>query len=105
MEIRYLTADDDRMVLSKIYEESRKYAYQGIVPQHYLDSIPEGRWAPIADNPMWKTLICMDDGKMVGTSSFCRSRFEQFYGWGEIISLYLLPAYMGKGYGQTLESV
>lgn len=106
MEIRYLTADDDRMVLSKIYEESWKYAYQGIVPQHYLDSIPEGRWASIADNPMWKTLICMDDGKMVGTSSFCRSRFEQFYGWGEIISLYLLPAYMGKGYGQTLmESV
>ncbi len=40
--------------------------------------------------------------KMVGTSSFCQSRFPQFEGYGEIISLYLLPEYMGKGYGKEL---
>ena len=39
---------------------------------------------------------------MVGTSSFCLSRFPQFEDCGEIISLYLLPEYMGKGYGKEL---
>ena len=39
---------------------------------------------------------------MVGTSSFCPSRFPQFEDCGEIISLYLLPEYMGKGYGKEL---
>lgn len=44
MEIRYITPADDRMLISKVYEESWKYAYKGIIPQHYLDSIPECRW-------------------------------------------------------------
>ena len=44
----------------------------------------------------------LDQEKIAGTSSFCRSRFEQFDGCGEIISIYLLPEYMGKGYGKEL---
>lgn len=102
MEIRYITPTDDRMKISKIYEESWRYAYKGIIPQHYLDSIPKGRWASNIDNPIRKTLVCIDDDRMVGTSSFCKSRFEQFHGWGEVISIYLLPEYIGKGYGKIL---
>ncbi len=102
MEVRYITPTDDRMMISKVYEESWKSAYKGIIPQDYLDSIPEGRWAPSLDHPGWKTLVCIDNGKIVGTSSFCKSRFEQFQGWGEIISIYLLPDYIGKGYGKIL---
>lgn len=106
MEIRYLTPADDRMAISKIYEESWKYAYRGIVPKDYLDSIPEGRWASGLDRENRSTLVCVDGGKLVGTSSFCGSRFEQFPGWGEVISIYLLPDYMGKGLGRLLlESV
>ena len=102
MEIRYITPTDDRMEISKIYEESWKCAYKGIIPQDYLDSISNGRWSSTLDNPNWKTLICIDNGRIVGTSSFCKSRFEQFHDWGEVISIYLLPNYMGKGYGKTL---
>ena len=47
-------------------------------------------------------MVCIDNGKIVGTSSFCKSRFEQLQGWGEIISIYLLPDYIGKGYGKIL---
>lgn len=102
MIIRYITPTDDRMAISKVYEESWKYAYKGIIPQDYLDAIPEGRWASGIDHPNRKTLVCVDDGRIVGTSSFCKSRFEQFPDWGEVISLYLLPDYMGKGYGALL---
>ena len=102
MEIRYITNSDDRLAISKIYEESWKYTYKGIIPQEYLNSIPEGRWSKNFDRPGWKTLVCIVDGKYIGTSSFCKSRFEQFPDCGEIISIYFLPEYMGKGYGKKL---
>ncbi len=102
MEIRYIRASDDRKAISRIYEQSWRYAYRGIVPQDYLDAIPEGRWVKNQDIPGWHTMICMEDGIYVGTSSFSRSRLEQYGDSGEVISLYLLPEYMGKGYGRQL---
>ena len=102
MEIRYAASMDNPLEISKVYEESWKYAYRGIIPRDYLDSIPAGRWASGIKEPNRKTLVCVEDGRIVGTSSFCGSRFERFSGWGEVISLYLLPEYMGKGYGNRL---
>ena len=102
MEIRYVASVDDPLKIGKVYEESWKYAYRGIIPQDYLDSIPAGRWASGIDNPNWKTIVCVEDGRIVGTSCFYFSRFEQFPGWGEVISIYLLPEYMGKCYGKRL---
>jgi GNAT superfamily N-acetyltransferase len=93
---------DDRMAVSRVFEESWKFAYRGIVPQAYLDSIPEGRWVNILDEPGWTTLICVDEGRIVGTTFFCRSRLESYADWGEIGAIYLLPEYMGKGYGKAL---
>lgn len=49
-----------------------------------------------------KTLVCVESGKIIGTTSFSKSRFAQFSDWGEIISIYLLPNYMGRGYGKAL---
>ena len=106
MEVRYIKADDDRVAISKVYEESWKYTYRGIIPQDYLDSIPTGKWAQNLDCEGWETMVLIEYGEIMGTSSFCKSRFEQFAEQGEIISIYLLPDYMGKGYGKILlESV
>lgn len=102
MQMRYLLPADDSEAVSRIYEESWKYAYKGIIPQEYLDSIPEGQWVSNLDNPDRKTLICMEGDKYIGTSSFGQSRLEKLSNWGEIISIYLLPEYMGKGYGKIL---
>lgn len=102
MEIRFIAPTDDRSEISKVYEESWKFAYKGIVPQSYLDSIPEGRWASKVDSLDRKTLVCVESGKIIGTTSFSKSRFAQFSDWGEIISIYLLPNYMGRGYGKAL---
>lgn len=102
MEIRFIAPTDDRSEISRVYEESWKFAYKGIVPQSYLDSIPEGRWASKVDSLDRKTLVCVESGKIIGTTSFSKSRFAQFSDWGEIISIYLLPNYMGRGYGKAL---
>lgn len=102
MEIRHLLPGDSRTAVSRVYEKSWKYAYRGIIPQDYLDSIPEGRWAANLDRPGRHTLLCVDGGEIVGTSSFCRSRWEQYDGCGEVVSIYLLPDHMGKGLGILL---
>lgn len=102
LEIRYITESDDRFAISKVYEESWKYAYRGIVPQDYLDSIPEGQWASHIEAADRENLVMVHDGTIVGTSGFGKSRMAEMNGYGEIISLYLLPEYMGKGYGRSL---
>ena len=99
MEIRYLSPEDDLYAVSNVYEQSWKYAYKNIVPQQYLDSIPAGRWVKqVAEN----CLVAVENGCIVGTSSICGSRWEKYSTYGEIVSIYFLPEYMGKGYGKLL---
>ena len=102
MQIRYLNDNDDRYAVSDIYEKSWRYAYRGIIPQDYLDSIPKGHWVRTQDIPEWYTIVCVEDEKIIGTSSFSRSRSGEYPDYGEIISIYLLPEYMRKGYGTLL---
>lgn len=102
MEIRIVTEADDRFAISNVYEKSWKYAYKGIVPNDFLEGIPEGEWASHIELEDRKNLVMVRDGKIVGTSSFGNSRMAEMDGFGEIISLYLLPEYMGKGYGRML---
>lgn len=102
MVIRRLMATDSREEVSNIYEQSWKYAYKGIIAQSYLDSIPKGHWCPAFDKPDRHTLVMLDGDKIIGTSSYCKSRFENYSHWGEIIFIYFLPEYMSKGYGKDL---
>ena len=102
MQIRYLTNGDDPNEISNIYEQSWKHAYKGIIPQAYLDSIPSGRWVHILDVQDRKHLAAELDGKLIGTASICPSRWEKHKDCGEIVSIYFLPGYMGKGYGREL---
>jgi len=44
----------------------------------------------------------LNEGRIIGTSSYGKARFQDLNGYGEIISIYLLPKYWGKGYGQKL---
>ncbi len=102
MYIRKLEPGDNRMAISHIYEASWKYAYQDIIPREYLESIPEGQWAEHLETSGRNTLVALEDGKIVGTSSYCRARDSDMEGFGEIISIYLLPEYMGRGIGRFL---
>lgn len=102
MEIRYLNEADDRLAVSGIYEASWKYAYRDILPGEYLESIPAGRWVSGLDFSDRIHLVMLDGGRYIGAACCCASRFPEFDGWGEIVSLYLLPSYMGRGCGRPL---
>lgn len=102
MEIRPIQKQDDRVKVSLVYEESWKSAYKGIIPQSYLDSIPKGKWCNSLDVPGRHTILLLDGERIIGTSSYCASRWDAMKGYGEIISIYILPDYCTKGYGRAL---
>lgn len=102
MEIRFLSTGDDLSEISGIYEKSWKYAYRGIISQEYLDSIPQGHWANSVTQEGIYTLVMAERGDIIGTASFCKSRWEKYSDYGEIVSIYFLPEYMGMGYGKQL---
>ena len=102
MEIRPIAPQDDRMAISRVYETSWRHAYRGVIPQDYLDGIPRGRWSTAIDAPGRETLLLLDGESIVGVCSFGASRLARLAGWGEIISIYLLPESMGKGFGTRL---
>ena len=102
MLIRSLGPGDDRLALSRIYDESWRRAYRGIVPQDCLDALPAGRWSGFFDTPGVHTLVAVDGDVYAGTASFGASRFPEYGGEGELISLYLRPEYAGRGYGRAL---
>lgn len=102
MEIRYITPEDRLEEISNIYEQSWRYAYQNIIPQSYLDSIPSGAWVENLSRNGRGNIIMVEKDAIIGTSSLCRSRWERYGDYGEIISIYFLPEYIGKGYGKKL---
>lgn len=80
IEIRYIKDTDDRFAISRIYEESWRFAYKDIVPKSYLDSIPSGKWAAHLDNTDMHTLVALENNKLMGTASYCKSYMGQGYG-------------------------
>lgn len=102
IEIRPITDKDSMLSVSNIYEQSWKYAYRGIIPDTWLAGIPSGQWANGLKQPGHLSLILLDDGKMCGAASYSHARVESMKDYGEIISIYLLPEVMHRGYGYQL---
>jgi ribosomal protein S18 acetylase RimI-like enzyme len=102
MEIRRFSKTDNIDDVSRVYAESWKSAYKGIVPQEYLDGLAENRWSGFISNELTNLWVVSDGEQIVGTSTYAPARDEKFRGWGEIISIYLLPQYSRRGIGTKL---
>ena len=106
MNLRKVTEHDDFDAIGDIYVRSWQTAYRGIVPQDYLDGLTSDRWAKWLNDgdsgSHCDAYVVLHDGRYVGTSAIRAARDESMAGWGEIISIYLLPEYFGKGYGAPL---
>lgn len=105
MEIRRIKKSDDVNAIGKIYEKSWKFAYNGIIPKDYLESISGNNWLPHFENKDVFNLVLIDNNEFIGTSSYCGSRSKEFNNFGEIVSIYLLPEYIGKSCGKNLKEV
>lgn len=101
-EIRPLRKTDDPLAVARVYVESWRSAYRDIVPQPYLDALSPGRWAGGLDRDGHQSLVLIQDGIPVGTAAAGPSRWPGYPDFGEIVSLYLLPDRVGKGWGRPL---
>jgi len=92
--------------ISALLVQCWKYAYKGLINEDYLSSLKDNHWTEFLEKSMNdKTSECIvaKSGKqMVGVSIFGKSITEKFSNDGEIISLYVLPEFMGKNVGHLL---
>lgn len=71
-----------------------------------MDELKEDFWVSafatwIKDEILTAQLI-FENGDPVGCVAYGKSRDRALTNWGEIVSIYLLPEYFGKGYGKNL---
>lgn len=102
MHIRPVTIADDPEAVGAIYAASWQTAYRGLVPQDYLDTLSGKIWVPILTDPQYDSLVLLDGESYAGTAAVCPARDTCLYGYGELVSLYLLPDYWGTGGGTEL---
>ena len=102
MTIRKVTPSDDFAAIGEIYAQSWKTAYRGIVPQDYLDALTGEHWSARLRDAHRGAYVAIDGGKYAGTASVTPARDAKMPGWGELISIYLLPEYFGAGVAAPL---
>jgi ribosomal protein S18 acetylase RimI-like enzyme len=94
----------DARVLARIFRESWKLAYTGIIPEPHLEGMIRRR------PPIWwksalakqETMLVLQVGETVaGYASYGACRSKGRYR-GEIFEIYLEPAYQGLGFGEHL---
>ena len=96
----------DAMLISRLFAASWRVAYRGIVPQHYLDRLPDEYWLPSVRawlmSGCFSAVLACEGDTAIGCVIFGRGRDEAYADWGEIVSLYLLPEHMRRGIGTAL---
>lgn len=98
--------NEDALTISTIHALSWKRIYRGIIPDAYLDELPLDFWQESFER--WlssgsvRARLVLEDARPVGCISFGCAREEKLSGWGEIVSLYLLPDHRSMGYGRML---
>ncbi|MFL0498296.1 N-acetyltransferase family protein [Priestia megaterium] len=108
MKIRKANIDDIK-VISKIYVDTWKTTYNGLVPDNFLNELSyeeaENKWMKFLSDSLHKTFIYIasnDAEEIIGFAAAQISNDKEFK--GELYALYLLPAAQGLGTGRSLIS-
>lgn len=104
LKIRSATVTD-APTIATITMEGWNEAYKGLIAQETLDSMSlekrtEG-WKKVLTEGKSHVIVAEVEGKVIGFSSFGRSRYEQ-HGLGEIYAFYVQKAYQRQGIGRLL---
>ncbi len=106
-EIRY-AAMEDIHGMGIVYVDTWKAAYQGIIPQEFLDGLTASRWEDryrqtLGKEGLSNAAVLLLDGQVIGVSSFMKTRDADLADeYGEIISIYVLPEYWHMGFGRLM---
>ena len=76
--------------ISRLYAQSWRAAYPGLVPQSYLDELQDHHWTQtVADwitTGRFTALLAFEKEVMAGCAIYGRAREEKYEGWGELVS-------------------
>ncbi|PGH46154.1 Ribosomal protein S18 acetylase RimI [Micromonospora sediminicola] len=105
---------DDAEAIARVHIHGWQAGYAGIMPDEVLNRLNPRAWAQRRrdlgtadpDHP-FTTLVAEDDGLVAGFTTFGPYRNNQDRGdldpaHGELLAIYLEPAYWGSGVGRTL---
>ena len=96
----------DALDMATVQSFSWKNAYSGILPADVLDQkiagIPDYAEHLRVTIPTTNHLVAEVDSKIVGVSSYSKSRDPNFANVGEIRSIYILPEFQRRGVGKKL---
>jgi GNAT superfamily N-acetyltransferase len=96
----------DALEIARVFVESWRWAYPGLVPQTYLDALSAQRharhWAAaIAAKTSASIWVAHDERGCCGMASAGPARTMR-YGVGEVYTLYVSPRVAGRGVGHSL---
>lgn len=91
----------DAAAIGRVYCEGWKAAYQGLMPDFFLNALTAENCAPKPDHiAPDRRLVAEVDGEVVGTVTFGKGREDA--SMAEIQSLYVLPECWQNGQGSAL---
>jgi ribosomal protein S18 acetylase RimI-like enzyme len=95
---------DDALAIETIRVQGWRTAYRHVYPAEELDALPVDpeRWRSRlhVPPPGWTTVVCEDEGRVVGFASAGPSRDEDEI--GELYAIYVDPAAWSAGAGRAL---
>ncbi len=106
-EIRKAIAGDE-LSIAKVHIQSWQETYKGILPQNYLDNLPNKMnertqmWTSAIANPQRWTWVATINTEIVGFTIFGPPRDKDRDGFIELGAIYLLEEYKNMGIGISL---
>ena len=100
--IKRMETDEEIKGKAFVHFQSWQEAYSGIVEQAYLDERTIEKCEEMALNTMDTTIIAKDGERVIGFAQYGKYNYDDLENAGEIIALYVLADYYGKGIGYRL---
>lgn len=98
---------EDAYEVARVHVRSWQSAYPGLIAQDYLDSLEPEVWASKytfgrMGLQMPSTLVAVDGSTIYGLATTGLCRDKGLSNFGELIAIYVDPAYMRAGVGRLL---
>lgn len=102
-----LTGANQVAAASRVIRQCWQETYRGILPEDQLKQLDARVWQQTLVRPGRQNLVALIDGQIVGVVSYGNPRQAEYFAerWGELMSIYVLAKYQGKGIGTALMQV
>jgi GNAT superfamily N-acetyltransferase len=100
-------APSDAQEMSYVHAQAWREAYRELIPADYLQNLRDDHWVELfstilSDGSTTTAWVVLQENKVIACASVCPSRYKGYEGNLELVSIYCLPEFWGKGCGHAL---